>query len=277
MRRLLVAALVLALAAGAAWGAAALWSQLTAAPIPLVDERCEARVGGHTTTLSVGQAELASLIAGVSVQRGLAPRAASIALTTAYQESGIRNLDYGHADSLGLFQQRPSQGWGTEEEILDPWYSTTKFYKELVKVADWETGDLNDVAQAVQRSGYPEAYRKHVANARALASALTGQTPASFSCALRDVGAAAPGELAEFLDKTYGKAASVKAEVGGLSATAKTARAAWSVAEAAVANAKRYGVRGVVIGGAKWTQDAWSLPEWAGDSQDAKTVQVLFA
>ena len=63
-----------------------------------------------------------------------------IALATAQQESRLRNLDYGDRDSLGLFQQRPSQGWGTEAQVQDPAYAAGKFYDWLVTVPGWETG-----------------------------------------------------------------------------------------------------------------------------------------
>ena len=66
--------------------------------------------------------------------------------------------------------------------MMDPYYATGKFYDALVKIKNWRTRDINDVAQAVQRSGYPEAYRDHETDARVLASTLTGQTPAGFTC-----------------------------------------------------------------------------------------------
>ena len=85
---------------------------------PLPDpESCTAQVGDVVVDLSTEQAENAALIAAIGVQRGLPARAVSIALATAYQESKIQNLDHGDRDSLGLFQQRPSQGWGTAEQI----------------------------------------------------------------------------------------------------------------------------------------------------------------
>ena len=145
-------------------------------------QRCVATANNKSTVLDLDQAHYASIIAGVSVSAGLPPRAASIALATAYQETGIRNLDYGDRDSVGLFQQRPSQGWGTKQQLMDPYYATGKFYDALVKIKNWETDDINDVAQKVQRSGHPEAYRDHEADARVLASTLTGQSPAGFSC-----------------------------------------------------------------------------------------------
>ncbi|OKI25541.1 hypothetical protein A6A07_30155 [Streptomyces sp. CB03911] len=80
-----------------------------------------------------------------------------VVLATTPQESGLRNIGYGDRDSLGLFQQRPSQGWGTPEQITQPVYASTKFHESLKKVNGWES---MTVTQAVQRSGFPDAYAK---------------------------------------------------------------------------------------------------------------------
>ena len=147
---------------------------------------CTATVDGHTVSLSPEQGENAALIAAVSVQRGMPARAASIALATAYQESKLYNLEQGDRDSLGLFQQRPSQGWGTRREILNPYYSVNAFYDALAKVDGYDTMRITEAAQEVQHSGYPEAYAAHEADARTLASALTGNSPHAFTCVVRD-------------------------------------------------------------------------------------------
>ena len=133
-------------------------------------------VDGGTVTVSAEQARNATTIARVARDRGLPDRAVVIALATAQQESGLRNLDYGDRDSLGLFQQRPSQGWGTPAQVQDPVYAAGKFYDGLVEVPGWETGRLTEVAQTVQRSGFPEAYQKHEAMAQELTVALTDNT-----------------------------------------------------------------------------------------------------
>ena len=133
-------------------------------------------VDGGTVTVSAEQARNATTIARVARDRGLPDRAVVIALATAQQESGLRNLDYGDRDSLGLFQQRPSQGWGTPEQVQDPVYAAGKFYDGLVQVPGWETGRLTEVAQQVQLSGFPEAYQKHQAMAEDLTAALTDNT-----------------------------------------------------------------------------------------------------
>ena len=129
-------------------------------------------VPGSSVIVTAEQAANAAKIAAVGRSRGLPDRAVVIALATAMQESGLRNLDYGDRDSLGLFQQRPSQGWGTPAQVRDPVHAAGTFYARLVTVPGWQTGRLTDVAQRVQRSGFPEAYQKHEAMAVALTAAL---------------------------------------------------------------------------------------------------------
>ncbi|MBW8798746.1 MAG: heavy metal transporter [Streptomyces sp.] len=128
------------------------------------------------------QAVNAATIAAVGTGRGMPERAVAIALATAIQESGLRNIRHGDRDSLGLFQQRSSQGWGTPKQILDPAYAAGMFYAHLAKVRDYETLPLTVAAQRVQRSGYPEAYAKHETDATLLAAALTGQAAATLTC-----------------------------------------------------------------------------------------------
>ncbi len=267
-------AVVLALVAGGV----ALWANYNKAPLP-IDDRCSATAGGRTTTVDPEQARNAAIIAGVSVKRGLVPRAASIALATAYQESGIRNLDYGHADSLGLFQQRPSKGWGTEAQIMDPWYSTRSFYREMEKVKGWQTKDINDVAQAVQRSAYPEAYRRHVPNARTLASSLTGETPASFTCMVNAPKPADPDGMKDFLVKTLGtEFIKVARTDSALTVTTDNPVQAWVVAHLAIANTASYGLASVQVGPYSWTHSPTSLAQWVGTgpTDTASEVKLVF-
>lgn len=153
--------------------------------VPLLQpDQCTAEVNGRTVTLTLEQAENAALITAISVERGLPARAATIALATVYQESKIYNLDAGDRDSAGLFQQRPSQGWGSYEQVTNPVYSANAFFDALEKIDDYESMRVTVAAQEVQRSGFPEAYADHEADARVLASALTGNSPNAFSCRL---------------------------------------------------------------------------------------------
>ncbi|GAA2349755.1 M23 family metallopeptidase [Dactylosporangium salmoneum] len=137
-------------------------------------------VPGSTSRYDADQLHNASIIVDVGVRRGIPIRAAVIAVATAIQESNLRNLgdlgpDNDH-DSLGLFQQRPSQGWGTPEQIMNPEYASGRFYDALLAVAGWQTLPLTRAAQAVQRSAYPDAYAKHEPDATAVVAAVSGLT-----------------------------------------------------------------------------------------------------
>ena len=101
--------------------------------------------------LDAEQREGARLIIAIGVQRGLSHRDMLIALMTSYQESRMRNLKYGDRDSLGLYQQRPSQGWGTPAQILTPEYAINKFYGALVVVKNRDQLSLKEAAMRVQR------------------------------------------------------------------------------------------------------------------------------
>ncbi|GAA0406080.1 hypothetical protein Acor_40950 [Acrocarpospora corrugata] len=126
------------------------------------------------TELDEEQQGNAAVIVQTGLDLGLPGRAAVIAVATALQESHLRNLRYGHLDSLGLFHQRPSHGWGTAEQILDPAYAARQFYIRLVKVPRWERLPLTEAAQAVQRSAFPEAYAKWEALAQYTVDRLAG-------------------------------------------------------------------------------------------------------
>jgi len=137
--------------------------------------QCSARGGIHGGGLDLDaeQAANAAVIARVAYTDGLPGSAVVIALAAALQESSLRNLLYGDRDSLGLFQQRPSQGWGSPAQILNPSYATQQFYTHLARVPDWWGIPLWKAAQAVQDSGYPTAYQKWQPEASALQVFLT--------------------------------------------------------------------------------------------------------
>lgn len=146
----------------------------------LADSTSQVQVAGLAAPKE--QIPNAKVIVATGVQMQVPPRGQVIALATALQESGLRNIDYGDRDSLGLFQQRPSQGWGTREQILDPIYASTRFYKALISLKDWQDMPLTVAAQKVQKSGFPDAYAKHEPLATALQQAIApnlGSTPAA--------------------------------------------------------------------------------------------------
>jgi hypothetical protein len=267
--------LVLALILLIAGGVGAFWllrSRNLTEPVP-GQQRCVATANNKSAVVDLEQAHFASIIAGVAVRRGLPPRAASIALATAYQETGIRNLDYGDRDSVGLFQQRPSQGWGTKKQLMDPDYAAGKFYDALVKINDWQTDDINDVAQKVQRSGHPEAYNDHETDARVLASALTGQSPAGFSCLDRSGTAGDTKGLRSSLQQTFGNVDD-SADGSVITIRAGSTRRAWAYAHYAVANASLYGVTTVKIKNRSWQTQDFNLPDWQEASPTLQSERV---
>jgi len=207
-----------------------------------------------TWTLTPEQADSAATIVGVGRRLGVPDRATTIALATAIQESGLVNLRYGDRDSLGLFQQRPSQGWGSEAEILDPVASTTAFYEGLLQVPGWATMDVTVAAQAVQRSGFPEAYADHEPEARLMAVSLLGQAPASWTCTdLPATPATDPSanDVATLASRELGTA-----RLSG----EQPAEEGWAIATWLVAHAERLALDTVTYDGRTWTvaSGAWS-------------------
>jgi cell wall-associated NlpC family hydrolase len=143
---------------------------------------------GGASALDASQIGDAQIIYNVAEDLALPQRAAVVAIATAIQESRLRNLPYGTADSLGLFQQRPSQGWGTAAEIMDPVYAATAFYSRLVQIPGWQSLTLTVAAQDVQHSGTPGAYAQWQTLATALVNTFSG---AATAC-LTDTGGHGP-------------------------------------------------------------------------------------
>lgn len=281
-----------ALGVGAVATAGVVWFLTRQDPGPVV-ERCAAQLQSTDWYFTPVQAEHAALVTGVSVQRGLPARAATIALATALQESKLVNIDYGDRDSLGLFQQRPSQGWGTPEQIMDPVYSTNAFYDGLVKIDGYADMEITEAAQAVQRSAFPEAYAQHETRSRAWASALTGHSPGAVTCTLSEVGDEDPaGEAAwtGFKDRILrdlGLPQSTSVRLRGddgtidVDATAlpfdDAEQAAWTVAHWAVATASTTSAVEVRVTDQVWTRDTSSWTTYDGDAQPAGRVTVVVA
>jgi murein DD-endopeptidase MepM/ murein hydrolase activator NlpD len=135
-------------------------------------------------------------------------------VATAIQESDLRNLPGGPDDSVGLFQQRPSQGWGTAAQLLDPAYAASRFYDKLLTVDGWEQLPLTEAAQAVQRSAYPDAYARHEDDATQLVHSVAS----SGSWAI-------PGDLGQCLSSC--PAIMSTATSGGLSGTVSAVACEW--------------------------------------------------
>lgn len=252
---------------------------------------------GARRTLTPDQAQNAALIANIAVTRGLPDHAATVAIATAMQESRLTNLDYGDLDSLGLFQQRPSQGWGTAEQVSDMTYATNIFYDHLLQVPDWETIPVEDAAQEVQRSGYPELYATWDAMARAWASGLTGERSADVTCALEPAIASDADGLVAAISATLpnvkvsvmplngktgtnnGAATNTASTTltitlpDGLSADNRT-RLCWQTAGWLVTQAHQYGIDALHADGMDWNRRAGT---WTGTETAEQTVTVTLA
>jgi hypothetical protein len=222
---------------------------------------CRATALGQGVTFTPEQSANAATITAIALKRGLPARAATIANATAIQESKLRNIKFGDRDSLGLFQQRPSQGWGTEAQILDPVYATNKFYDALVKIDGYQNMEITKVAQQVQRSGSPTAYADHEEEGRVLASTLAGHSPGGIGCRLDAATVSIPAAtLAAHLTAELG----VPATVDGtrVRVTGRNAQEAWAAGSWAVTHAEVDGITSITVGARSWTRargtEAWS-------------------
>lgn len=224
---------------------------------------CTATALGASFGLDLDQARNATTIAAIGKQRGLPDHAVTVALATALQESKLANLPGGDRDSVGLFQQRPSQGWGPPAKLADPRYAAARFYAKLVTVPGWQTIPVTQAAQLVQHSAAPDAYGDWEPQARTIAAALTGETPAAFTCRFTDHGSVAAEPLA----------VAMSAELGpGRLGTAVPAAAGWTTVGWLVAHADGYRIDRVSFGGRTWTR---ASAAWRADSKASVTVVTI--
>lgn len=235
-----VVALVLVVAVAGWWAVRTLTR-----PVPRCTAAALPAVG-----LAVDQADNAATVAAVGLASGLPHHAVTVALATALQESGLRNLPGGDRDSAGLFQQRPSQGWGTYAQVTDPVAASRAFYAHLRQVPGWDALDVAGAAQAVQHSAAPAAYAQWEPLARAVATALTGEQPAALRCAGLDPRRPG-GDVAALAQQELGSA-----RIDGPQPAAR----GWAVASWLVGHAARLGVARVHYDGREWTAESgvWS-------------------
>lgn len=148
-------------------------SQTGIAPVSATCTGGTGNSGGQVAGLDPEQTQIARVIVAQAATAHLPRRAAVIALATADTEAGLHNPEGGDRDSIGVFQQRPSQGWGTPAQLHDPSYAARAFYRRLAAIPNWQTRPLAQVAQAVQRSATPTAYARAEPKATDIADALT--------------------------------------------------------------------------------------------------------
>jgi hypothetical protein len=225
---------------------------------------CQAGTGVQAIDLDPEQAQVAATIAGVAARHRLPRRAVTIALAAALQESKLHNLDYGDRDSVGIFQQRPSEGWGSPTQLQDPVYATTKFYAALTKVHGYAAMPVYKAAQNVQHSADGSAYQQWSDIAGQLTGYFTGKSPHGVSCWYTPAGQANLAGVERQVRQTFGPAGR-KAVVVTIS-TARSAKknvkstavlhvqraAGWTVASWLVAHAQAYHLSQIRYAGFSW-------------------------
>lgn len=246
--------------------------------------------------LSAVALQNAATINAVGWQRRLPERARIIAVATAWQESRLRNLPGGDRDSVGLFQQRPSQGWGPAAEIADPVYASGRFYDALLKVPGWQNMSLTRAAQEVQYSGFPDAYAQWEPQATTLVRALDGGTPLQLACRPGAIAPTAPAPARPALPGSARLAgglrtllASAGAELGGISVVSGSGGTAVAAItrpetppEAAgrvlaawvVAHATGSGVSTVTVGDRQYTDHGWGAVTGGGAQLPGGRVSI---
>jgi hypothetical protein len=245
-------------------------------PLHLPTQQCVVTAGGGKATLEPEQMANAATIAAVGIRRGVPTEAIVVALATASQESKLQNVSGGDRDSVGLFQQRPSQGWGTPEQLIDPRYATKKFYDALLKVKGWQQLTVAEAAQAVQRSADGSAYERWENQSRTLATALSGDATGAVGCEIVDAptqrGTAAAAALADGLAADWGQVPTVnQSGIVGLALTVSLPRSGWQYAHWLVSHAADQNIRSVRYGDQVWTSKAAS---W-GKSDSPSTDHVI--
>lgn len=214
---------------------------------------CEAGPPGRALQLTTGQAAIAATIAGVASRRDLPAKAVAIAYAAALQESKLTNLTYGDLDSVGVFQQRPSQGWGTARQLENPVYATGRFFDALTAVPNYQHLPIYVAAQDVQHSADGQAYGQYAAIGTALAAAFTGADPHAVWCSYADP-AAKPSLVAagRAVASAFGLIARPADQGGAMSVQAASGSQGWAVAAWLVSNASAYGITNVRYQGLEW-------------------------
>jgi len=231
-------------------------------PGPAIGDGCVVRGPGFAIPLSTDQGSIAADIAGVARHRSMPERAVTIAYAAALQESGLADLAYGDRDSVGVFQQRPSQGWGTRTQLLDPIYATTRFFAALAAVPRYSHLLVYQAAQDVQRSADGLAYDQYAPQGAAMANGFTGYLPHAVWCwygaGVKDRGrpAAASRDLAAAFGPLPGSRLADPARrprAPSLLLRVPGQPAGWAVAAWVVTHAAAYGIKAVSFEGYRWT------------------------
>jgi hypothetical protein len=261
--------------------AAGVYVAVRRAPGILGETGCTAGSGRSAVALDPQQAQIAATIAGVAHHRDMPPRALTVAYATAMQETHLHDPGYGDLDSVGVFQQRPSQGWGPASKLIDPVYASTRFFQALAKVHGYQRMPVYKAAQAVQHSADGYAYAQYQALAARLTTAFTGTSPRAVWCW-------PPGHTAGKAQLTPARRAIVSAfgpltarrsgsrsDAPSLSVQVQRPSLGWAVAAWLVTHADRFRLHEVRYAGFRWPAPAGHTG-WVKDTAAASagTVQA---
>ena len=243
-------------------------------PTP-VSSGCLVRGGAFDVPLDPGQASIAATIAGVATRRSMPERAVTIAYAAALQESDLSNLSYGDRDSVGVFQQRPSEGWGTRRQLLDPVYASGKFFVALAAVPHYRRLHVYQAAQAVQHSADGSAYAQYAPQGAAMAGGFSGHLPHGVWCWYggRFSGKSRLRAAAAELRRTFGPLRLARTADPGVQVRARGTAAGWAVAGWLVTNASKYRLKRVTYQGYLWTA-AHGRKGWRTARPSARTAAV---
>jgi len=223
-------------------------------PTPL-SSGCLAHGGTFDVPLDPGQASIAATIAGVAAHRAMPERAVTIAYAAALQESDLENLSYGDRDSVGVFQQRPSEGWGSRRQLLDPVYASARFFAALAAVPHYEHLRVYRAAQAVQHSADGSAYSQYEPQGAAMADGFSGRLPHAVWCWYggKIDGRARLATAEAELRRTFGRLPVRHLRDPAVRVRARTAAVDWAVAAWLVTNASKFRIKQVTCQGYRWT------------------------
>ena len=226
----------------------------SAAPL-LQGSDCTAAGDGEHIALDPGQASIAATIAGVAHRDEMPPRAVTVAYAAALQESKLQNLRYGDRDSVGVFQQRPSQGWGPRRDLENPVYATSKFFGALAKIPGYQRMPVYQAAQAVQHSADGFAYQQYQSLATHMTPAFTGKDPHAVWCwyAPKISGAARVDAASQGLAQAFGPQSTRATADPGLIVQVGSVRQGWAMAAWLVSHAQQYRIAEVRYAGYQWT------------------------
>jgi hypothetical protein len=249
--------------------------------VPVLEpSSCAAASTGAPISLDVGQAGIAATIAAVAQRRELPARAVTIAFATALQESKLTDLHSGDLDSVGVFQQRPSEGWGPARQLENPIYASSRFFAALVKVPGYQSMPVYRAAQAVQRSADGYAYNQYASVAGHMSKAFTGALPHAVWCWYTGpVGKPRLAGADKALAQAFGPLHVWQYGDPYLAVQVQRPAEGWTVAAWLVSHAGQYGIQHVTYQGYQWLTghgtSGWTPVKAAGQAKAPRSTVVF--